>query len=79
MDVLNFCANDQWATLSATDGDVLVFFCSLKYEQVASLRRITASSVSQYLSAVRKMHNIYVGTVPSVFPMVVIVLRDYKQ
>lgn len=72
---LNFYGDDQISPLPVTEGHVLKFNGWLKSEQIDVWRSITAASAPQYLSAVRKVHILYVGVPAPAFPMIELVLR----
>lgn len=76
---LAFCIPDNRPSLPVTECHVLTFFGWLKSERRAERRRITAALVPQYLSAVRQMHLLYVGSEFPPFPFADLVLRSYKK
>ena len=59
---LQFCQEDDRNPLPVTEAHLLAFIGWLKSSREAGTRRVGSSSIPQYLSAVRTMHQLFIGT-----------------
>lgn len=76
---IEFCSEDGRQPLPATEGHFVAFIGWLKLSRERGTRSVGSSSLPQYLSAVRRMHELYVGRPVENFPFVEVVVRAYGK
>lgn len=76
---VEFCTAEQLVFLPVTEAHFVAFIGWLAAERTAGRRRVSGNSIPQYLSAVRQMHLLVVGTPVPSFPFVWHVLRAYRR
>lgn len=76
---VEFCAEDDRQPLPVTEGSLLAFIGWLKMSKERGTRSVGSSSIPQYLSAVRRMHELYTGRPVPTYPFVDVVIRAYGK
>ena len=70
---------DDRQPVPVTEGSLVAFIGWLKMSRERGTRQVGASSIPQYLSAVRRMHELYTGRAVPVFPFLESVIRAYGK
>ena len=73
------CEQDELTPLPVTEGHKLAFIGWLKSSHEQGTKMFSASSIPQYLSAVRVMHQLFTGESVPHYPMVDIFRRTYAK
>ena len=76
---VDFCTADARPVLPVTEAHLLAFIGWIATERESNRRKISSTSLPQYLSAVRQMHLMSVGTAVPEYPLVQQVLRGYDR
>jgi hypothetical protein len=74
---LTFCDHDNRNVIPVTEANLLAYIGWLADEKDAGRRSVAPSSLAQYLSAVRVMHQSITGRPPPDMPMVSVAVRAY--
>lgn len=72
-----FCRDCNLTPLPAKEAHFLSFFGWLKHEKELGKRKVGATSIPQYLTAVRQMHQLVIGVDVPKYPFVDMVQRAY--
>lgn len=76
---VEFCTEDGRQPLPVTEGHLVAFIGWLKLSRERGTRGVGVNSLPQYLSAVRRMHELYVGRAVPHYPFVDVVVRAYGK
>jgi hypothetical protein len=76
---LEFCAADGHDAIPVTEAKLLGYIGWLTSERECGRRRVSSSSLPQYMSAVRSMHLMLVGTPVPPCPLLAHTLRAYER
>lgn len=74
-----FCESEQRVLLPVSEAHLVAFIGWLASERVAGRRHVSSRSIPQYLSAVRTMQTLALGTPVPSFPFVWHVIRAYRR
>lgn len=76
---VEFCTEDGRYPISVTEGSLVAFIGWLKMSRERDTRQVGATSIPQYISAVRRMHDLYTGRPLPSFPFLDSVIRAYGK
>lgn len=76
---MQYCSDSNLAPLPVTEAHLCGFFGWLKAERERDGRRVRATSIPQYLTAVRQMHQFVTATSLPRYPFVDIMMRAYSK
>jgi hypothetical protein len=76
---LEFCAADGHDAITVTEANLLGYISWLTSERECGRRHVSSSSLPQYMSDVRSMHLMLVGTPVPICPLLAHTLRAYER
>lgn len=76
---IEFCTEDDRQPIPVTEGSLVAFIGWLKMSRERGTRQVGAASIPQYVSAVRRMHELYTGRAVPAYPFLESVTRAYGK
>lgn len=76
---VEFCTEDDRQPIPVTEGNLVAFIGWLKLSRERGTRQVGVTSIPQYVSAVRRMHELYTGRAVPSYPFLESVIRAYGK